>query len=69
MEPIHERMRARPVIFDGAMGTMIYQKGVFINTCYDELSLSNGKLIAEIHAEYRDAGAEVLETNSFERTG
>jgi len=39
MEPIHERMRARPVIFDGAMGTMIYQKGVFINTCYDELSL------------------------------
>jgi len=47
------------------MGTMIYQKGVFINACYDELSLSNGKLIAEIHAEYRDAGAEVLETNSF----
>ena len=65
MEPIHQRMRTRPVIFDGAMGTMIYQKGVFINTCYDELSLSNRELIAGIHAEYRDAGAEVLETNSF----
>jgi methionine synthase / methylenetetrahydrofolate reductase(NADPH) len=65
MEPIHERMRTRPVIFDGAMGTMIYQKGVFINTCYDELSLSNPDLIAGIHGEYRDAGAEVLETNSF----
>jgi len=65
MESIVERMRARPVIFDGAMGTMIYQKGVFINTCYDELCLSNPDLISEIHREYREAGAEVLETNTF----
>ncbi len=65
MESIIERMRGRPVIFDGAMGTMIYGKGVFINSCYDELNVANPELISGIHREYRDAGAEVLETNTF----
>ncbi|MBN2079841.1 MAG: bifunctional homocysteine S-methyltransferase/methylenetetrahydrofolate reductase [Spirochaetes bacterium] len=65
MESIIERMRTRPVIFDGAMGTMIYGMGVFINSCYDELSIVNPTLISRIHREYRDAGADVLETNTF----
>ncbi|MBT3378198.1 MAG: bifunctional homocysteine S-methyltransferase/methylenetetrahydrofolate reductase [Lentisphaerae bacterium] len=58
-------IRKTPLMFDGAMGTRLYEKGVFINTCYDELNLTNPKLVAEIHQEYRDAGADVIETNTF----
>jgi homocysteine S-methyltransferase len=47
------------------MGTMIYDRGVFIHTCYDELCLTNSRLILQIHREYVEAGAEVIETNSF----
>ncbi|ODT03110.1 MAG: bifunctional homocysteine S-methyltransferase/methylenetetrahydrofolate reductase [Gemmatimonadetes bacterium SCN 70-22] len=53
------------VVFDGAMGTMLYARGVFINQCYDELSLRAPDLVRGIHDEYVRAGAEVLETNSF----
>ncbi|MBV6521901.1 MAG: Bifunctional homocysteine S-methyltransferase/5,10-methylenetetrahydrofolate reductase [Gemmatimonadaceae bacterium] len=53
------------VLFDGAMGTMLYSKGVFINQCYDELNLRAEDLVRHIHAAYRIAGAEALETNSF----
>jgi methionine synthase I (cobalamin-dependent)/5,10-methylenetetrahydrofolate reductase len=53
------------VLFDGAMGTMLYSKGVFINQCYDELNLRSPDLIREVHRGYVKAGAEVLETNSF----
>ncbi len=65
MEGILERMKSSPLVFDGAMGTMIYERGVFINTCFDELCLTNPKLISQIHAEYVEAGAEVIETNTF----
>jgi homocysteine S-methyltransferase len=50
---------------DGAMGTMLYARGVFINRCYDELNLSQPEMVREIHAEYLQAGAEVVETNTF----
>jgi len=53
------------VIFDGAMGTMLYNKGVFINQCYDELNLRAPGLIRDVHEAYRKAGAEILETNTF----
>lgn len=53
------------VVFDGAMGTMIYGRGVFINQCYDELNLRSPDLIRSIHEAYVKAGAEVLETNTF----
>jgi homocysteine S-methyltransferase len=53
------------VIFDGAMGTMFYAKGVFINQCYDELNVRSPDLVRDVHAAYAAAGAEVLETNSF----
>ena len=53
------------IMFDGAMGTMLYARGVFINQCYDELVLRNPDLVREIHAAYVKAGAEVLETNTF----
>jgi len=52
-------------LFDGAMGTMLYARGVFINVCYDELSLKAADLVREIHAAYVKAGAEILETNTF----
>jgi homocysteine S-methyltransferase len=52
-------------LFDGAMGTMLYARGVFINVCYDELSLKAGDLIRDIHRAYVKAGAEILETNTF----
>jgi methionine synthase / methylenetetrahydrofolate reductase(NADPH) len=53
------------VVFDGAMGTMLYTRGVFINRCYDELSLRAPDLVRGVHEAYVRAGAEVLETNSF----
>jgi methionine synthase I (cobalamin-dependent)/5,10-methylenetetrahydrofolate reductase len=55
----------RPVLCDGAMGTVLYARGVFINRCYDELNLSDPALIMAIHEEYLQSGAEVLETNTF----
>jgi methionine synthase / methylenetetrahydrofolate reductase (NADH) len=55
----------RPHIFDGAMGTMLYAHGVFINRCYDELNLKDPDLIRDVHRRYLKAGAELLETNSF----
>ena len=53
------------VVFDGAMGTMLYSKGVFINQCYDELDLRAPDLVREVHRAYVKAGAEVIETNTF----
>ena len=53
------------LIADGAMGTMLYAKGVFLNSCFDELNLTNPLLIKDIHTAYIKAGADIIETNSF----
>ncbi len=63
--PFLEFLKDNIVLFDGAMGTEIYNKGIFINTCYDELNLSKPELIKEIHRSYVEAGADVIETNTF----
>lgn len=55
----------RVILFDGAMGTELYRRGVFVNRCYDALSLDEPELVREIHRDYRRAGARVLETNTF----
>jgi homocysteine S-methyltransferase len=55
----------RTHVFDGAMGTMLYERGVFLNVCYDELNLRQPDLIRDIHREYVKAGAELIETNTF----
>ena len=60
-----ERLKQSPVLCDGAMGTLLYAKGIFINRCYDELNLSQPEMVREVHAEYLQAGAEVVETNTF----
>src|SRR5207253_3014451 len=60
-----KRLKQSPVLCDGAMGTLLYAKGVFINRCYDELNLSQPDLIRNIRHEYLQAGAEIVETNPF----
>ena len=60
-----EELQKRIMVADGAMGTVLYSKGVFINRCYDELNLSAPGIVKEIHQEYIKAGAEILETNTF----
>jgi len=59
------RIKQSPVLCDGAMGTLLYAKGIFINRCYDELNLAQPDLIRGIHHEYLQAGAEIIETNTF----
>ena len=59
------RLESKIIVADGAMGTMLYAKGIFINRCFDELNLSSPQLVREIHQEYVRAGAEVIETNTF----
>jgi methionine synthase / methylenetetrahydrofolate reductase(NADPH) len=59
------RIKQSPVLCDGAMGTLLYSKGIFINRSYDELNLSQPDLIRGIHHEYLQAGAEIIETNTF----
>ena len=59
------RLKQSPVLCDGAMGTLLYAKGIFINRCYDELNVSQPDLIRDLHHEYLQAGAEIIETNTF----
>jgi homocysteine S-methyltransferase len=60
-----DALASRILLCDGAMGTMLYSKGVFINRCFESLTLSDAALVREVHAEYVRAGADVLETNTF----
>lgn len=60
-----ERLKEGVIIGDGAMGTQLYEKGISKEHCYDELNLSNPKIVQEIHRSYVDAGAEIIETNTF----
>jgi methionine synthase I (cobalamin-dependent)/5,10-methylenetetrahydrofolate reductase len=55
----------RSILCDGAMGTILYDHGIFINRCYDELNLTTPDLVRSIHDEYLQAGAELIETNTF----
>jgi len=59
------RIKQSPVLCDGAMGTLLYAKGIFINRSYDELNLSQPDMIRGIHHDYLQAGAEIIETNTF----
>jgi len=65
MSRFSEFLADRPVLADGAMGTVLYARGIFVNRCYDELNLSDPNLILGVHEEYLQAGAEILETNTF----
>lgn len=55
----------RPILFDGAMGTMLNQRGIGFDECFDELNLTRPALVADIHREYIEAGVQVIQTNTF----
>ena len=65
MQAFIEALDERVLVCDGAMGTMLYAKGVFINKSFDALNLTQPDLVAEVHQEYVRAGADVIETNTF----
>ena len=60
-----EALQDRILVADGAMGTALYGKGIFLNRCYDELNLSLPAMIRDVHQEYVRAGAEIIETNTY----
>ncbi len=60
-----EQLSQRILVADGAMGTMLYSRGVFINRCFDELNISGPDLVRQVHRDYAEAGAEILETNTY----
>jgi len=64
-EPFLERLEKRIIVCDGAMGTMLYSKGISLSRCFDELNLTMPQLVKDVHLGYLKAGAEVLETNTF----
>jgi methionine synthase I (cobalamin-dependent)/5,10-methylenetetrahydrofolate reductase len=65
MKPFRERLQNEVIVFDGGVGTYLYEKGIFINTCFDELNLINPDIVSEVHRDYVNAGADVIETNTF----
>ena len=65
MEGFLDALRQRVLVCDGAMGTMLYARGIFLNRCFDELNLTQPALVADVHAAYVRAGADVIETNTF----
>ena len=67
-QEFRDQLSKRVIVADGALGTMLYARGVFINRCFDELNLSGPDMVRQIHQEYVKAGAEILETNTFGAT-
>ncbi len=65
MTPFAEAIRERVLVCDGAMGTMLYSRGVFINKSFDAMNLTQAPLVEAVHQEYVLAGADIIETNTF----
>ncbi len=64
-ETFLQEIKHRVILFDGGNGTEYYNRGIFINRCFDELNLTNPDLVRQVHEDYKKAGADVLETNTF----
>jgi homocysteine S-methyltransferase len=67
-DPFLEKLEKRVIVCDGAMGTMLYSKGIALTRCFDELNLSRPQVVKEVHLGYVKAGAELIETNTFGAT-
>jgi methionine synthase / methylenetetrahydrofolate reductase (NADH) len=65
VKKFRERLQNEILVFDGGVGTYLYEKGVYINTCFDELNLTNPDLVGQVHTDYINAGADIIETNTF----
>jgi len=63
--PFLEQLKLRPLLCDGAMGTLLYTRGVTYEKCFDELNLTQPELIQRVHEDYINAGAQIIETNTF----
>lgn len=65
LPPFLDTLAQGPVVFDGATGTMLYERGVYLNKCFDELSLVQPQLVEAVHQEYIDVGVDVVQTNTY----
>ncbi len=65
MKSFSDKLANEIVLFDGGTGTLLYDKGIYINRCFDELNITNPELVIEVHKEYVSAGADVIETNTY----
>src|SRR5258705_1259891 len=65
MSDLLAQLRARVMLGDGAIGTLLYQRGQPLDGCYDALNLAEPEAVREVHRDYLDAGAQLIETNTF----
>lgn len=65
MKSFRERLGNEIILFDGGTGTYLYEKGIYINRCFDELNLTNPELVTEVHRDYINAGADIIESNTY----
>ncbi|MBU2445237.1 MAG: bifunctional homocysteine S-methyltransferase/methylenetetrahydrofolate reductase [Bacteroidetes bacterium] len=65
MKPFREKLGKEVIVFDGGTGTYLYDKGIYINRCFDELNLTNPEIVREVHNDYINSGADIIETNTF----
>ncbi len=65
MSRFRDLIRERVLLADGAMGTQLYNKGIYLNSCFDELNLTNPGLVEEVHRDYIRCGVDIIETNTF----
>ncbi len=65
MKSFRDRLENEVIVFDGGTGTYLYDKGIYINRCFEELILTNPELVTEVHRDYINAGSDVIETNTF----
>ena len=64
-KPFLDTLAARPLLFDGGMGTSLYERGIFLNHCFEELNLTRPAIVEEVHQAFLQAGADAIETNTF----
>jgi len=65
LKPFREALEAGHIVADGAIGTLLYERGVFITTALEEVALNKPGMLRQIHSDYLDAGAQILETHTF----
>jgi homocysteine S-methyltransferase len=65
LPPFLDTLKKGPVVFDGATGSLLYERGVYLNKCFDELCLSNTQLVHDVHKDYADVGVDVVQTNTY----
>lgn len=65
LPPFLESLARGPLVFDGATGTALYERGVYLNKCFDELSLVQPELVESVHRDYIDVGVDVVQTNTY----